>query len=395
MSTRRVHRIQTASAVADGAVLTTVVLYFTQVVGLAAGAVGLVLAAAAAASVALATPLGRLADRVGLARTAAGSSLGVAAALAAYAVVDSLWSYAVAGVLFGVARSGLSATIQAIVAAQTPPEQRVRARARLHTLLNAGFGVGAVLGAAVLAADRASLFSALFAAGAVTALVCAAAFLRLPPVEPVPAAAPVGRHGALRDRRLVTVTGLASILQLTMPVLSVLLPLWIAHAGAPMWLAATGFGLNTVLVFALQSPWSAWVRTDADAARSAIVAGTTIGLAAVLFAVVPAVSAAAAIGVVLVGVVALTVGEVATGPAAWHLALRDVPADRHGEYQSVFGMSFSGARVIGPLVALPLITHQGALGWLVLAGVVLAAGLTLATVRGERSTCAATAVATC
>ncbi|HEY0949044.1 MAG TPA: hypothetical protein VGD85_02530, partial [Nocardioides sp.] len=102
MTTQRVQRVQVASAVADGAALTIVVLYFTQVVGLPEEAVGLVLAAAAGAAALVATPLGVWADRVGLGRAAGCFSLAVAAALAAYAFADSLAAYAVAGVLFGV-----------------------------------------------------------------------------------------------------------------------------------------------------------------------------------------------------------------------------------------------------------------------------------------------------
>src|SRR3954452_20613964 len=134
--TRTAQRIQTISAVADGAVLTTVVLYFNHVVGIPVEAVGLVLAASAAASFALAAPLGRVADRVGLRNAAVAYALALAVALAGYTLAHSLWAYASATIAFGVARSGIASTIQAIVARATAPEQRVVARARLHTLLN-------------------------------------------------------------------------------------------------------------------------------------------------------------------------------------------------------------------------------------------------------------------
>ena len=378
MTTRRVHRVQTASAVADGAALTTVVLYFTQVVGLPEEAVGLVLAVAAAAAAVVATPLGVWADRIGLARAAGCFSLAVAVALAAYALADSLEVYAVAGVLFGIARSALGAAVQALVAEQTAPADRVRARARLHSLLNGGFGVGAVVGAGVLAAGRPALFVAVFLAGAGTAVVCSLVLFSLPAPAPAAVGRPGVGRGALRDRRFVVVVALTSVLMLTIPMLSVLLPLWIARSAAPMWVAAVAFALNTVLVFSLQTPWSARVRSDRDATRSALTAGAAIALAALLYAVVPALAMTGAVLAVLCGVVAMTIGEVASGPAAWHLALREVPADRQGEYQAAFGMSFSIARVLGPLLALPLVTAYGALGWVVIGGVVLLAGIGLA-----------------
>lgn len=386
-STRPVYRIQGISSVADGAVLTTVVLYFSHVVGLSENAVGLVLSAAAAASLALAAPLGLAADRLGLRGTAVAYSLAMAAALAAYALAHTVWAYAAAAIAFGVARSGIASTIQAIVAAQAAPEQRVPARARLHTLLNAGFGVGSVVGAAVLAAGRPGLFVALFAVGAVASAVCAAMFGRLRVASAPGAERCRSRRGALRDRRLLTVTGLTAVLLLTIPILSVLLPLWlVTRTAAPTWVAAAAFGLNTGLVFLLQSPWSARVRTDAEASRSALVAGSALAVACLLFAWMPLGGAELAAALALVGVAVLTVGEVAAGPAAWHLALRDTPAARQGEYQAVFGMSFSVARILGPLIALPLITGLGPAGWVVVAVVVVSAGVGLAVIGSARST---------
>jgi hypothetical protein len=191
--------------------------------------------------------------------------------------------------------------------------------------------------------------------------------------------------GALRDRRFVVVVALTSVLMLTIPMLSVLLPLWIARSAAPVWVAAVAFALNTVLVFSLQTPWSARVHSDRDATRSALAAGAAVALASVLYAAVSTLAATGGVLAVLCGVVAMTIGEVATGPAAWHLALRDVPADRQGEYQAAFGMSFSIARILGPLLALPLVTAYGALGWVAIGGAVLLAGVGLAVI-GRRPT---------
>ncbi|TDP89895.1 MFS transporter [Labedaea rhizosphaerae] len=380
MTSNRVYRVQAVSSVADGALLTTVVLYFSQVVGLAENAIGVVLAVAASVALALAAPLGRLADTVGLRRMAVVYSLALAAALAVYTFAHSLWTYAAAAIVFTVARAGVAATIQAVVAAQHTPADRVMARARLQSLLNAGFGIGSVVGAVVLAVNKPALFVLVFAGAAAAALTCARMFRKVPVERVAPARRPL-RSSALHDRRLVTVTALTSVLLLTTPILSVLLPLWLlTRSSAPGWVAAVAFGLNTLLVFALQSPWSARVRTDASASRSALLAGAAIGVACVVFALMPYGGPVTATVLALVGVAVLTVGEVATGPAAWHLALRDTPADRQGEYQSVFGMCFSVARITGPLLALPLITALGSAGWLVVAAAVLAAAGGLALV---------------
>jgi MFS family permease len=87
-----------------------------------------------------------------------------------------------------------------------------------------------------------------------------------------------------------------------------------------------------------------------------------------------------------VGVAVLTLGEVAAGPAAWHLALRDTPARQQGEYQAVFGMGYSVARILGPLIALPLVTGLGSVGWVVVAAAaMLSASFGLAVIGPARS----------
>ncbi|AYG05329.1 MFS transporter [Gryllotalpicola protaetiae] len=376
-ATRTVGRIQAISSTVEGAAIATVVLYFTRVIGFGDGSVGLVLALAGATALASAMPLGRLADRVGLRPMAAVFSFATAAALLLYAVADELWLYAAAAVLFAVAQAGGSGIRQALVAAHTPAPLRVAARARLQTLVNLGIGAGSAIGALALAADGRLAFTVLFGASAAGASVCGLLVLWLPAgAAPSPVAARC--RSALRDRRLLGVTGLTAVLLLTMPVLSVLLPIsLVAHADAPAWLPAVALGLNTVLVIALQTRASAWVRTDAGAARAALVAGAALALATVAFAAGTRAGALASV-LALAGVAVLTIGEVAAGPAAWHFALRDVPAGRQGEYQSVFGMAGSLARVIGPLALLPLLGWLGPVAWLLIGALLAGAALALA-----------------
>ncbi|ASU59909.1 MFS transporter [Nocardiopsis dassonvillei] len=374
---RRVYAVQFVSAVTDGAVLATTVLYFGTLVGLPARMIGLVLALAAGCALLSAAPLGAVADAVGLRRAAVAHSVLVAVALAVHLVADGLWTYAVGAVLFVVAQAGVGAARHALVASQVPPAQRVRARARMHTLLNAGLGAGTVAGALVLAVGTRPAFFAVFAAGAVVALVCAALLHGLPRAldrgGPGPGSAGRGLP-ALRDPRLAAVTGASALVQMCMPVLSVILPLWLStRTSAPEWVAAVALGLNTALVLALQTPWSARVRTDTHAARSAAVAGASLAAACVLFGTASAGGPVAAAALILAGIVLLTVGEVGGGPPAWHLALRRAPAGLQGQYQSVFGMAASLARVLGSALALPLVLSAGTPGWAVLGAVMAAA----------------------
>jgi hypothetical protein len=87
----------------------------------------------------------------------------------------------------------------------------------------------------------------------------------------------------------------------------------------------------------------------------------------------------------VIGTALLTVGEITAGAGLWHVAFTRIPTTAPGQYQAVFGMSESFARVLGPLAALPLVLALGAAGWLVL-GVLIATAataLSVVAVRGE------------
>ncbi|MGQ4268803.1 MFS transporter [Nocardiopsis changdeensis] len=378
---RRMYAAQAVGAVVDGAVLATAVLYFGTRVGVPVPWIGLVLGAGNLAALAAAVPLGALADAVGARRAAVGFTCLVGASLAVYAVADGPWTYAVGAVVFVVAQTGLGAARQAVVAARVEPRARVAARGRMHTLLNAGMGAGTVLGALVLAAGADAGFTLLYGGGALVVLGCALLLAGMP-ADPADSAA-AGRDrrisAALGDRRLLAVTALTSVVQLCLPVLSVILPLWAAQGTrAPGWVPAVALGLNTVLVLAVQRPWADRVVSDAAAARSALWAAAALPGGCVLLGAAGTGGAAAATALVLAGIVLITVGEVAGGPPAWHLALRDVPAALQARHQAVFGMAGSVARIAGSAALLPFVLAAGAWGWAAVGAAMAAAAPGLA-----------------
>src|SRR6185436_7701285 len=165
---------------------------------------------------------------------------------------------------------------------------------------------------------------------------------------------------ALRDHRFAVATFLATIVQLTMPVLTLLLPIWVLfYTDGPRWVPGAALALNTAIVIGMQTPWAARVVTPVAAARSADLAALALLAACTLMG-----AAAIDLGPTFAGVV--TVGAVAGGAATWFVALRDVPPAAEGQYQSAFTMSTSTARIIGSAVALPLMTGVAFGGWIIL-----------------------------
>lgn len=372
---------QLATSTVEGVALSTIVLQATVEVGLPESTVGMILAAGAASAMLLAMPLGHLADRWGLGRATALFAAVGASALVGYALMGSPAGFGVAAIAFAVAQSSSAAARQALAVAGAPPQDRLVIRATMHTLLNVGIGVGTVIGAILAATGLGPNVRVAYAAGAIVMAATAAVALALPrpPHRPTrstgsPAAA------AWRDPRFALASGLAAVIQLTMPVLAVILPLWLIHrTAAPVWLPGAALAVNTILVIAFQRPTAARIATPRATSRAAVAAAIGLAVAGTLLAASGAgASPGVVVTIVLAGIAALTLGEVCGGIATWRVALDDVPAEAEGSYQAAFAMSTGLARITGPALALPLVMTLGPAGWLILTTVMALACLGIA-----------------
>ena len=373
---RRAYLAQGVGATIDGIALSSAVLYFSVHVGITPAHIGLVLTIATLLALVLVVPIGIAADAVGLKVAAVALSALVVVAFGAYALAQGVWLYALGACLFMVTQAGLGAVRQAIVADNVDPAARVRGRAVMQTLRNAGLGLGTVAGtlAAVSTTDTPFIVAFVLAAG--LALGCTAIFAGLP-IRAHAGPAIRQRPGliALRDRRYLGICALASLVLLTMPIIGVLLPLWITqrlHAAA--WMAPLTLGLNALLVIATQTRWAARVLTDERAAGSLVIGAASLLAGCVLIGMADSLAGQVNATLVL-GTALLTAGEITAGAGLWHVAFTRIPTTAPGQYQAVFGMSESFARVLGPMAALPLVLAIGATGWLVL-GILIATAAT-------------------
>lgn len=375
---RRLLAAQVLAAVVDGLALSTIVVHAVTGLQIGPARIGLLMATGAAVALVAAPLLGPVLDRIGLARGAAAGSLLTAAALIGYATAPGVGLLAVSVATFMTAQAISGAARQGLAATGSAVDTRHRHRATMHTLLNVGLGLGTVVGALLTLLGSVVTGYLVAAAGSVLVALLVAT-VETPASRQTPSG---GVLIALRDRRFRTALALAVLLQLTMPILSVLLPVWVVTStAAGGWVAPLGLGINTMLVILCQRWWSARLdgprrirRSARIAALGAIAAGVCLPLAIT----VPG----AAIGLVLTGVVAITVVEVAGGAAIWRVALDEVPAAAEGRYQAAFSMSASGARVLGPLVALPLVIVAPSAGWLLIAATLAAAALGVAALAG-------------
>ncbi|MFE3199611.1 MFS transporter [Embleya sp. NPDC059237] len=349
-------------------------VYFTRIVGLSTGGVGLGLGLAGLIALGTAVPIGRLADLVGVRNTLVALHLARAAGTAGYAAVGEWWSFLVAVAVVTTADQSVSALTQAFVAELADGADRVRTLAAYRTVANLGISLGAPLGGLAIGLDDAAAFRAVVLVNA-AAFVLVAALLATIPVPPARGAATrVSGWGALRDRRVWGLASIDTLLQLWLPVLNLGIPLWLTTRGglSASWLGAL-YAVNTVFGVVCQMPAARLAMSVRAARRCQVAAGALLAAACVLLW--SAERAPAAV-VFPIGVLLLSCGEVIAVSAAWTLSYAVAPDDRRAEYLAAFGMGRSvGRHVLGPILITGLLQAVGGIGWGVLAALFASAGV--------------------
>ncbi|MGW7286571.1 MFS transporter [Streptomyces sp. NPDC054847] len=384
---------QLANSIGDGAFYTCSALYFSQVVGLSAGQIGLGLTTAWGVGSLAGVPLGQLADRRGPRGTALLLALATSATVVAFLFIRSFVPFLIAACLYTTAQCGLAAARQALLAGLVEPSERTGVLARLQATLNAGLAVGAALGGLALHAGTRAAYLAVFALDAACFLACALILHRLPRVLPVPPGAGTvpGKPGlaVLRDRPYVLVTLLNAVLLLRLPLLSLALPLWIAErTEAPDWTVSALFVLNTLAVTLCQVRVARKVTDTATATRAVRRSGLVMLASCAVFATtaLSGLSAWSALAVLTLGAALQVAAEMQHSAGAWQISFSLAPPDRIGQYQGFFGSGIPVARTLGPALATTLLVTFGPAGWLLLGAVLLAAAtaMTPAVRRAER-----------
>ncbi|MET9619947.1 MFS transporter [Streptomyces sp. NPDC006464] len=365
----------------SGLFLPVSALFFTRSVGLAPTQVGLGLAVAGLTGLAAAVPIGRLADRVGARGTYAVALLGQAAATASFALVHSLWTFVLVSTVAALAERGGSAARGAVIGAMGEGEARVRLRALLKSVTNAGLSIGTALAALALAADTRAAYLAVVFVNAATYVCAALPLIRVPAVPPAgrgPDAPP--RRAVLRNRPYTLVTVLCGLTSIHYDVLSLALPLWIAgHSDAPQWSISAVILANTVLVVLLQVPFSRGTGTAATAAGAVRRSGWVLWAGwAVIAGAAFAGSPAVAVGLLVVGMVCHTAGELWHSAGSYGLSYELAPAGSHGEYQGFFSLGRGATAALAPVVVTTVCLAEGsdwrpATGWFLLGLVVAVA----------------------
>lgn len=372
------------------------VLYFTFVMGLDAGRIGLLLGAAAVAGIAGSPLAGHLAGRFPVRSLLIGCHLLRLATLGAL-LVATRFEVLLALVAVTYLGDRAAKALEMLFATRVAGERRGTYQALSRSTANAGYAVGAGIAAAGLAVGTPVAYQALILGNALSFLAAAALVWRTrePRAEGRVAAgagdaatggvasgagatgetatdyAAIGRRAGApspwRDRGYLRFVLLDIPMNLDDSVLAVGLPLWlVAHTDAPHALVPAFLVINTVLVVVLQLRVSARFEEPRQAAAAVTVYGLTMLACCTLLALTSGAGAVVATVVLLVAAALVTAAELLRSVSSWELAVSLAPEEARASYLGVAGMAQSVQKSAGPLLLTGVVMTAGPAGWLAL-----------------------------
>ncbi|MEW2412800.1 MFS transporter [Streptomyces sp. NPDC046866] len=356
------------------------VLFFTFVVGLDAGRLGLLLGAGAVAGVAGSPLAGHLADRFALRPLLIACHLLRLAALCALLVVTR-FEVLLLVVALTTLGDRAAKTLEMLFATRVAGERRATYQALSRSAANAGYALGAGIAALGLAVGTRTAYDALILANALSFLAAAVLVWRTREPQghgrvaahggaphggagPAAPGAPSGQN-PWRDRGYLRFVLLDIPMTLDDSLLNVGLPLWLVHhTDAPHAVVPAFLVINTVLVVVLQLTVSARVETPRQAAAAVGWYGVAMLAACTLLALTPAHGAWAASAALLAAAVLVTAAELVRSVTSWELAVSLAPREARASYLGVAGISSAAQKAAGPLLLTGAVMTAGPAGWL-------------------------------
>ncbi|WP_236029270.1 MFS transporter [Paractinoplanes lichenicola] len=363
-------------SIGTGVFLASNVIYFKHFVGLSAGEVSVGISAAGVAGLVAMGTMGPVADRFGHRRVFILLSLVQAAGYAGYVFVDGFLSFFALVTFMGFVDFGKSPAREALISSATGQGNRVGVRAVLRTMFNVGFSVGSGLSTLLLTFDGATAKYAFVLINAASFLVGAVVAMRLPAADPIPPKPGVKRLRALRNVPFLTATAITGVLSLHITLLMVVLPLWVlSRTAAPPAIVGVILIGNTIVTVLFQVRMTRGVETLRDGSGAAWRASVALAVSCALIGLAAGDRAWLSVALLLAGALALTVGEMVQAASRWAIGVGLAPEHAQAEYLGAFNMSIAGQSMLGPVFCTALVLGWGLTGWLVLAGILLLAGL--------------------
>jgi MFS family permease len=363
-----------ASALIDwlgtGLFLAMSTVFFVRVVGLSVTEVGSGLTIAALAAMPLIALAGRLADRYGPRNMLILTEVLQGAATAGYLAVHGWWGFVSVSFLVAVTQQAAPPLTQSLVGELAAGERRTKILAVHRTVINTGLGAGGLVAGLLLGLGMRHALQVLLIADAVAFAVAALMLCALPSPPGSRGRAVSGRWKALRDTRLLALTGYDALMSLWQPMLNVAFPLWlVTRTRAPLSLIGVLYAAACLCAIFLQYPASVLTATPVRALRGYSYAALCLSVSSLAFAAAPLGPAWAAIALLTASVLVLVAGEIGQVSSAWTLSFAIAPPENRNAYLATFSAGRSLSRAIGPLLMTGVVLALGEAGWIALAAV--------------------------
>jgi MFS family permease len=368
---RTYYFLTSIDAIGTGLFFSGSVLFLIRGVGLSSREVGIGIGLAALAAVLTTVPLGLLANRVGAQRMLIILQLWRGVTYAIYAFVPNFWWFIVLACLVGMAERMDPPLTQAVLGGIFGESGRSRAYVQVRRIRNAGFGVGTLLAAAAASQNSVLGYRFLVLGNALSFLVAAFLLTRIR----IGTTAERSRTGislrsrALRDPRYMRLTAVNVPLTLYMTMLPIAMPLWILdRTSVPRPVIQVLIALSIVVVIVGQKRFARGTDDVRGSRRSLRLAACGLSLSAAAVGLTGWIHSSVWVVVLLVvATLLLTAAELWQTVGGWNLSYSMSTQAQRPEYLSVFSLSSSAQRVIGPPLFASVIIPLGALGWLLLA----------------------------
>lgn len=372
--------ISLVNAVGTGLYLAASAVFFVRSVGLTAAEVGLGLGISGVVGFLTTVPIGAAGDRFGAKRTLIALQLWRAGGFTVLCFVQGVVGFTLVSCCLAAAEAATQPMTQAVASATVAGSDRTRTMAIIRTVRNAGFSLGALLAAPLLAADSVWTYRAIVlgTAGAFVTSALMLTRLRIEGADGIQRkVGPLAAVGQFRDWRYGLLTALNGILNLHVTILSVGIPLWaLAATDMPAGLLPVLVLINTLMSIVLQVPVAKGAEREGGAARALRLGGVAMALCCLTLAAASGPGSAWVSGVVLaVACVLLTFGEMWQATGGWELSYDFAPEDRKAVYLSVFSLGGTGQRIVGPALITSVVIAAGPAGWIALATVFCLAAL--------------------
>lgn len=364
-------------ALGGGLFLPIAALFFVKVAHLSTTQVGVGLSITGVAGLAGPVAAGPLVDRYGAKRTVVALYFLRAVGYGLFPVVRGFPAFVAAVVIVGVADRMVRPALQALVATLSDERDRVTTLAFTRSVRNLGYAVGGLLVSAALAVGGVGPYVALVVGDALTFVVSGFMLATVRDVRvALPEGPPTGYGTVLRDRRFLAQTAVHGVLTLHLSVLLFGFPLWIdQRTNAPAAVTGVIFTINSLLVVALQVPFSRNLVTVGQGGRALSHCGYALAATCLLLMLTPGLPAVAAVAVLLVIGVVECLAEIWEAAGGWAVSFGMAPEAARGRYLGVWMLGYAVHDIAGPALMALLVARGGRLGLTLLAAAVLLAGL--------------------